>query len=77
MVEEDFRQLRRVRELDGIIRSAEEGDNRYFLAYREILSLQDKADEALKNSLKSRRESLAAGSDETLRAESTPPDGGV
>ena len=62
VVEEDFRQLRRVRDLDRIIRDAEEGNNRYFLAYREILSLQDKADEALKNSLKSRRESLAAES---------------
>lgn len=70
VVEEDFRNLRRVLALNGTLKEAEEGDNRYFAAYRDILTLQERAEDALKSSLKLRRDSLTAGGDKDLLASS-------
>jgi HEAT repeat protein len=69
-VEEDFTNLRKALELNGTLKEILFSSNRYFKAYRELLTLQSERDLSLEYALKFRRESIKAGNDDSLMARS-------
>ena len=65
--EQDFRDLKRVLELRGILSESFSGENRYFQGYREILELENEANRAMESALKMRRQAMGGDEEGALR----------